>query len=294
MPRGLLYYEYGSLWQSFFDSLGAQVVVSGETTKEMLNSGGVLDEVCLPLKVYVGHVASLVGKTDCLFVPRIVSVARQTYTCPKIMGLPDIIRSNISGLPEIIDPNISLRQRSIGMLDAVIDIGRRLGKSKTSSIGAWYSAWRQAKAKRALPVAQSTNIQVGLIGHKYLIYDKFISMNALDKLLAAGVDIITPDMVPASRIDKAAQGIDKKIYWSYCHELAGAALALIGQQAVDGLVFITSFSCGPDSLISEIIKRRAQAGNVPFMLLNLDEHTAEAGLLTRIEAFTDMLKRRKR
>jgi hypothetical protein len=55
LPRGLLHYYYGRVWENFFHELGAEVVVSGETTKAMLNYGGILDEVCLPVKAYFGH-----------------------------------------------------------------------------------------------------------------------------------------------------------------------------------------------------------------------------------------------
>lgn len=295
LPRGLLYYQYGSLWKKFFEALGAQVVVSGETTKEMLARGGVLDEVCLPLKVYVGHAASLAGRADCLFVPRIVSVARQTYTCPVMLGLPDIIRSSLDSLPEVIDTHINLRNRNDSVLKAVINTGCRLGKSKISSLSAWYSAWRQVSDRQQVPVITQRMpgcLRVGLIGHSYLVQDRFISMSAKDKLTAMGMDVITADMVPAPLVRLSSRDLDKQIYWSYCQYLTGAAMALINEQAVDGMIFMTSFSCGPDSMITEMIKRRAAAGRVPFMLLNLDEHTAEAGLLTRLEAFSDMLKRR--
>ncbi len=296
LPRGLLYYEYGDLWQHFFAALGARVIVSEETTKAMLTAGGVLGEVCLPLKVYAGHAASLAGKADCLFVPRVVSVARQMYTCPKMMGLPDLIRSNIASLPEVIDTDVSLRQRQGSLADAILRLGRRLGQGKIASLGAWYGARRQSAVKQ--PVISNgrlaEGLRIGLIGHSYLIQDKFISMNAKDKLTAMGLEVITPDQVPVQRAQLAALHLQKKIYWSYCHHLAGTALALIDDKAVDGLIFMTSFSCGPDSMINEIIRRKAESGSIPFMLLNVEEHTAEAGFLTRLEAFTDMIKRRNR
>ncbi|QDR81061.1 acyl-CoA dehydratase activase-related protein [Sporomusa termitida] len=295
LPRGLLYYEYGDLWQNFFAALGARVIVSEETTKAMLTAGGVLGEVCLPLKVYVGHTVSLAGKADCLFVPRIVSVARQMYTCPKMMGLPDIIRSNINNLPEVIDTDVSLRQRQGSLAEAILRIGCRLGQGKIASLRAWYWARRQAGVKQpVIGGSVSDGLRIGLIGHSYLIQDKFISMNARDKLTAMGMAVITPEQVPVRQAQLAALHLNKKIYWSYCHHLAGTALALIAARAVDGLIFMTSFSCGPDSMISEIIRRKAEAGNIPFMLLNTEEHTAEAGFLTRLEAFTDMIKRRNR
>lgn len=75
--------------------------------------------------------------------------------------------------------------------------------------------------------------------------------------------------------------------------MAGAAMAFMKpDKPVDGIIFLTSFSCGPDALTSEIVSQHAHSNGIPYMLLTVDEHTAEAGFITRLEAFTDMLKRR--
>ncbi len=93
IPRGLLFYYYQDLWQNYLRGLGAEVVVSGETTQATLDRGGLIDEVCLPVKAAVGHACELAARADYLFVPRIVSVAVGQYSCPKVIGLPDMVRA---------------------------------------------------------------------------------------------------------------------------------------------------------------------------------------------------------
>ena len=63
---------------------------------------------------------------------------------------------------------------------------------------------------------------------------------------------------------------------------------------IDGIIHLISFGCGPDSLVGELVERRAQRGRgFPFLLLTLDEHSGEAGLTTRLEAFVDTLEWRQ-
>lgn len=298
IPRGLLYYHYGLLWENFLRHLGAEVIVSGETSQATLNYGGVLDEVCLPVKAYFGHVYQMCGNVDCLFVPRVISVAKRQYTCPKIIGISDILRSNIAELPQLLDVNVNLYKHRYQLYQAVINIGKELGKRPLESVWAWYWACRQNKCRPGINGQLSADHpdqkakRVGLIGHPYIIYDRQLSMNVLEKLRDMGTAVATADMVDDRRADAAAGVLDKRIFWSFCHHLAGAALALLEPPvAIDGLILITSFCCGPDSLVVEMIKKQAQHAGVPCMLLTMDEHMAEAGVVTRLEAFVDMLGR---
>ena len=70
--------------------------------------------------------------------------------------------------------------------------------------------------------------------------------------------------------------------------MAGSELYFDQDEHIDGIVYLACFGCGPDSLIGEIIERRM---NKPFIMLTVDEHTGETGLLTRLEAFVDMIER---
>jgi predicted nucleotide-binding protein (sugar kinase/HSP70/actin superfamily) len=100
-------------------------------------------------------------------------------------------------------------------------------------------------------------------------------------------------MVTPQEASMVAKRLGKKIFWSNGYHLVGAAMTLMYSSCLlDGVIFMSCFSCGPDALIGEVIRHQALRINIPFMMLSLDEHTAEAGFITRIEAFVDMLHRR--
>jgi predicted nucleotide-binding protein (sugar kinase/HSP70/actin superfamily) len=67
-----------------------------------------------------------------------------------------------------------------------------------------------------------------------------------------------------------------------------------GRNEIDGVIFLISFACGPDSLISELIMRDMKVVGLPFLEIIMDEHSGEAGLLTRVESFVEMIRRKKK
>lgn len=293
LPRGLFYYYYGTAWETFFRELGAEVIISPETSKQMLHSSDLADEVCLPVKVYCGHVAQLCRDVDYVFIPRLISVAQGQYTCPKMMGLPDLLRNSVRMLPAVIDVTINLRPFGQQLPGAVVQAGKAMKATALSSLRAWYHAWRRPAPLSTEPqVAAPGRMRVALIGHPYIIFDHLISMDIVGKLNRLGVTVVTAQTVNDYRARTAARRLEKPIYWSFSQHLVGAALFYLDQASVDGMIFMTAFGCGPDSLTAEVVKRHAQSSGIPFMALPVDEHTAEAGFVTRLEAFVDMLGRR--
>lgn len=94
LPRALLYYRYYALWRTFFQELGMEVAVSAPTDRDILDRGAALaiDEACLSLKIYLGHVAALVGKCDYILVPRVSNFGRQRSMCTRFESTPDLVR----------------------------------------------------------------------------------------------------------------------------------------------------------------------------------------------------------
>ena len=103
IPRALFYYQYYPMWQAFFEELGAETVVSSPTNKDIFTSGNsrAVAETCLPVKVFFGHVISLVDKCDYMFIPAIRSMGKKAYNCSKFLGLPDMTRALIPECPPI-------------------------------------------------------------------------------------------------------------------------------------------------------------------------------------------------
>ncbi|MFQ5574721.1 MAG: acyl-CoA dehydratase activase-related protein [Terriglobia bacterium] len=142
--------------------------------------------------------------------------------------------------------------------------------------------------------AVSTDLRIGLIGHPYNIFDPFISMNVIDRLEAKGVTVRTSDTVAAATVNREDLKLPKALFWSYEKEIVGAAFNWLRTGEVDGIIYILSFACGPDSLIQVLVEKEAKRWpGVPIMSVVIDEHTGEAGLVTRLEAFLDMLDRKK-
>ncbi|WP_371365691.1 hypothetical protein SRRS_03580 [Sporomusa rhizae] len=293
LPQGLMIFQHGKVLERFFSELGAEVVLSGETTRQTLDCGGTLDEMCLPSKVFFGHVCQLKDKVDYLFMPRLVSVCQGQYTCPKIMGMPDIVKNNAGKLPPMIDIDVDMRRQSRQVYQAIIAVGRLFGRNMLGSLYAWYKACQLSNRPQPPEWVYDGRPRIAVIGHPYIIYDRQVSLDILQKLDQLGLQVVTSQMVPQDEVDRAAAGFSKKIYWSSSHNVSGGAIALMhGNRPLSGVIFVTCFACGPDALTGELISRQAQRLDIPCMQLSLDEHTAEAGLITRLEAFTDMVKRR--
>ncbi|MDP2871394.1 MAG: acyl-CoA dehydratase activase-related protein [Bacillota bacterium] len=150
---------------------------------------------------------------------------------------------------------------------------------------------------RASAVAASVlaPLRLAVIGYPYVVHDPFINLNLLAKLRRLGAEVLTTQSVsPADLAAQRAQ-LGKDLFWTYSEEAVCAGFHYLGRpDLVDGVIHLTAFGCGPDSVADKLLELKAQElANVPFMSLMIDEHTGEAGILTRLEAFTDMAWRRR-
>lgn len=310
IPRGLLYYKYFPLWQTFFESLGVSVVVSSPTNRRILVQGlkKADGEICLPVKIFYGHVLDLSRKVDFLFIPRVIAVEKYAYTCPKLLGLPDMIRASDDNLPPVLAPVFN---RRLGWREYYLpfyQLGQNFSSSRLRvSQALWRAIQAQAGFERRIrsgwsfeEALQSRSVQkhfstpsrlrIGVAGHSYNVIDSFVSLNLLKKLRDKGAAVLTTDMVSPSEIEETTAHLPKRLFWTYEKEVVGSALSWLQQKTVDGVIYVLSFACGPDSMIQVVLEQEAKRlGRVPLMPIVIDEHTAETGMLTRLEAFLDMI-----
>jgi len=313
IPRSLLYYKYFPLWKTFFEELGCEVVLSDPSNAEILNLGSrcAIDEICIPLKLYYGHIQNLLRKDiDLLFVPRYVSLTFGTYMCPKFLALPDMIRGTIANIPPLLEMDVDLRKRS--KLSSAVATGRRLKRPLPVIKRAYGKAVKNYRAFIAL-MEQGANfreamtgggkpapsgakkLSIAVIGHGYNVHDSFINMDLLKHLKKMDAEVIVLENLP-SEIFKHATSVSSSLknYWGNEEEILSAVNHIFARKSADGIIFLCSFCCGPDSLIDELITRNARAAGIPYICLVLDEHSGSAGVITRIEAFVDMIARKKR
>lgn len=302
LPRALLYYKYGEAWKIFLESLGQEVTVSPPTNKKIMKMGVEIadNEICTPVKIFYGHVAYLKDKVDALFIPRMVSVEKKAYTCPKFLGMPDMIRA-LDGMPAIIDPTVNLKLGRKAYYNSIFELGSRFTNNKFDILKAYgkaISKQRQIEknhiAKQMPKSREVKQLRIGLAGHPYNLSDDYMSMHLVKRLRDKGVGLVTAEMTARSDIERAARVLPKRLFWSYEKEVIGAATHWIKDKLVDGVIYVIAFPCGPDSLVEVLLSGISkQFGNVPMLSLVLDEHSGEAGLITRIEAFIDQLSERK-
>ncbi|MBN1504371.1 MAG: hypothetical protein JW952_04835, partial [Candidatus Eisenbacteria bacterium] len=268
-----------------------------------------LTDICLPVKLACGHVIAVAPKADFLFLPRVLSVEKDAYTCPKIVAFPDMVRLNIQGLPPILDPVVDLRKRAAGQEKQLRAVAERLGRLPAFKRAAREAFEAQKKwfrtGQEAAPEADFLFDEVGgpgwkglkiaVLGHPYNLFDPFINFNLLEKLTALGILIRTvKDLDPAAIEDETSR-LDCPPYWTAAKELLAGARLFFKSDSLDGVIYLIAFECGPDALIKVLIDSEARKHpGVAYMSLVLDEHTGEAGMNTRVEAFLDAVVRRKK
>lgn len=291
IPRALLYCKYHPFIENFFYELGAEVVISPDTNKEILDLGvkHCIDEACLPVKVFHGHVAKLKDKCDMLFIPRIMQFYDKEYICPKFCGLPEMIVNAIPDIPEtIIDPIYAYSNKKLHTW--AMKVGERVTKNPFKIQRAYKIALEEQKNFKCVIKNDGFPMNVALAGHPYNIFDKFINMNVVKKLNALGIGVITEEYVDQKNINTEINDLFKKPFWTFARNTYGFCTYLYENKKIDGIIYISSFACGIDSVVTELIKDRI--GDFPLMVLKIDEQTGEAGFNTRLEAFSDMLERR--
>ncbi len=289
MPRALLYYRYGRFWECFLAELGAEVVLSRKTDEEILARGlaAVSSEVCLPIKIAAGHLLELADSVDAIFFPRMNWLGDKLFACPKMIGIVDVAAMLVGNRVKLIAPIINGNFMSAHL---------KAGFEFTRDPFRVSQAWKKAKSELKNTSIRSDHAQgvrdstVGVIGHFYNLGDDFIGRTIITTFRRCGYDIITKEEIPDDILSRD-NGFAKNIRWIYERELYNAFEYLLNQVA--GFCVVVSMGCGPDSLVAEFMREQAQKRSVPFLLLVIDEHTGEAGLVTRIEAFVELLKRRK-
>jgi predicted nucleotide-binding protein (sugar kinase/HSP70/actin superfamily) len=314
IPRGLWFYDYFPLWKAFYESLGAEVILSNPTNKHILDQGvkNTVDEACLPVKIFHGHIIDLKDRVDYIFVPRIMSVYKKEYICPKFCGLPELVRSSVKDIPPMIDTNINFNKSRSGLLKTIYEFGSYVTKDPVKIRKAYiaalkeYQKYKHSISEGRLPVngepisqgvfdAKNAHKRLALVGHSYLLYDNFGSMEIINKLRQRNVELLVPEMLKSKVINSYADTLEKKMFWSFGRRLLGTAIYLADNKNVDGVIYVSAFGCGIDSIVEDLFERRTrQEAEIPFLLITLDEHTGEAGVNTRLEAFIDMIDWRKK
>lgn len=320
IPRALHFLQHYPLWRTFFEELGAEVVASPPTNRDILSAGAklVADVTCLPVKVYAGHVAWLrdQGKVDEVFVPAIRSVEWGALHCSKFQGLPDLITATVPDVPPLLDPGVDVHRYKVPPEKAFRILGRRLSRNPFKVQRAWKRACQVDAGYRTLMQEQKLTYPealaalypgewpapraagepeprqtIAVVGHPYCLHDEYINHNLLSRLRALGARVLTSEMVTEGEAQAGIARTTGQKRWFYENWMSGAAGHYLAEPQITGVISVMAFTCGPDSAMVETMTRRAHAMQRAYMGLVLDEHGSASGMVTRLEAFVDMLSR---
>ncbi len=316
IPRALLYYRYGPMWKAFFEALGREVIISPETDKALVDRGTALsvDECCLASKTYMGHVDWLLDRCDAIFVPCYASGDARQGFCTKFQSLPDLVRSTFrEALQENHTVVLSCEFAHLGdakeRQKALSGLALSLGASPKEAdrvykiaIRAQQEAEKEATAHLEQTLKLHNNLvklvakdksgqseqplSILLVAHPYITHDRYICGDVIDALLSMGVTILYADEINHKQAYKQSFDFSSTLPWVINRELIGAILQL--KEKVNGIVLVSAFPCGPDSMTDDAIMRVIQG--IPILNLMIDAQSGTAGIQTRVESFVDILK----
>ena len=294
IPRAFLYYRNYILWKNFFEIIGCNIVLSPNTDSDIVKVGSKLsvDESCLPSKIYLGHINYLIDKCDYVLIPRIYSYGRKKRVCVKFNGIYDVV-NNIFPDIKILDYNIDNLKFKYELF-GFIKMGLKLNRNIFRIIYAYIiGKIKEYKYNKTLilkqdKVMRSNKLKVLIVSHPYIVYDKYLSSNIINYLKDEDIDILYSDRMNRKESIYYAEEESNTLYFLYSKENIGSVFYY--KDLVDGIIFLSSFPCGVDSLVNELVIRKID--NVPCINIILDDSTSTGGLYTRLESFVDIIKAR--
>ena len=307
MPYSMLTYEFYPFWNAFFTELGFDFILSDKTNKKIINDGVQLAvaETCFPMKTTLGHVLDLLEKNvDYLFLPTTRDMPTKetnikgdrtgSYPCPYIQGTWPIVKAAIDlGEVQLLNPVLNFSFKEYIKQKQLTGLGKKLGKSK-GAIGKaineaynaqskFYTAIKERGAQVLKEIGKD-EMAIVVTSRAYNSCDRAISMDVPKKLRELDLKVIPMDFLPVNEVDLSSEW--PNLYWEFGERILSAAEIIRKDERLFP-VYITNFGCGPDSFILQYFEREI---GKPFLKLEVDEHSAGAGVITRCEAFVDSLK----
>lgn len=162
-------------------------------------------------------------------------------------------------------------------------------------------------AFQTIPCRARQPLQVALVGDLYTMLEPFFNMHLEQEAGRLGIHVqrsFWPSDMLGNMLQerlgrghnvqklKAAEPYLTRDIGGFARNTVGEA-ALFAQGGVDGLIHLAPFNCSPEVMAHNALISLQRQEGVPILSLSFDEHTGRAGLLTRLEAFTDLLERRR-
>ncbi|MGA2915334.1 MAG: acyl-CoA dehydratase activase [Sedimentisphaerales bacterium] len=311
IPMALANWQFLPLFSVFFKNLGFEPCISSPTGRSTVKKGveSVTAEPCFPVKVAFGHIAELIEQeVDYIFLPSIVNLEKTfelnktSKLCPYVQSLPYQAKAAYGGKlgkSKILSPVIRLGDGKNELEKSFVQVAAQLKVKSTAAKKAIEKALAAQKAfeeslieegRRILSSVKDGGKLFVLVSRPYNGCDTQISLSLADKLAELGIDMIPMDMLSVADASISDEDLHENMYWGWGQKILRTA-EIIKRDKRLFAVYLSNFSCGPDSFLMTFFKDIM--ADKPCLFLELDEHSADAGLITRLEAFLDSLSHYK-
>jgi len=159
------------------------------------------------------------------------------------------------------------------------------------------------------PLREAKVVRIALVGEIYTLLEPFMNLDIERKLGRMGAEVVRDLYLsewindhlfggfmrldsPAKKAKKLAQPYLGYFVGGHGRESVGSVV-YFARKGFDGLIQLAPFTCMPEIVAESILPRASQDCDLPVMTMFFDEQTGEAGFVTRLEAFVDMIRRRK-
>lgn len=299
LPIAMTAYELFPFYAKLINELGYKVVLS-ETSK--IGNARALAPICYPGEIAHGAIYDLINKqTDYILIPYLLEFEitegyRRSFTCPSTSNIPDIIKAAFKNdTKKFLSPHIALSDHLIAPTRTeIVSLGKSLGLSKDSAMSAFdaalnhYKKFRQKLNSECNKMLGDTSGERGIIitGRPYVTCSDECNFAMPRKLISRGYNVIPSDMLPMLGDNRYVSNV-----WHYTSQVMNAITYSKKYPNLYVCLF-SCFSCGPDAVMYHVI-RKELAGKA-FCYLEIDSHTAHAGIETRIGAFLDIIEEKVR
>jgi predicted CoA-substrate-specific enzyme activase len=327
IPYIFYFHDYLPFWSTFLWDLGFEVIVSPKTNKQVVNLGveNVASEACFPVKVAHGHIKYLKDAgVDAIFIPSFININQngdeyqRGLACPYVQTIPYISNAAIKDM-KVISPVVDFGQGARFFKKELNKAFRNYGvKEKDISRAVVFAQSAQEEFQRAikekgkeilklsaeaqkcesteernsnsdtekLPNFRTSKLPtIVIIGRAYNAFDSGVNLEIPKKLANLDVLSIPMDFLPIETISLKSEWTN--MYWRSGQKILRAARIVRNTPNLYA-IYIGNFSCGPDSFILKYFKE--EMGGKPFLHIEIDEHSADTGAITRCEAFLDSIK----
>ncbi len=303
IPYIFFFHDFLPYWTTLLWELGFDVIVSPKTNKQIINLGveNVLSETCFPVKVAHGHIKWLKdSEAELLFVPSIINLNQNDseyhrgVACPYVQTIPYLSKAAMRDI-NLIKPVIDMGRGKDFLISELERVFKRYRVSKDQIINAldkaelsqreFQSAIKQKGEEILSEINNNNSLSIIIVGRAYNSFDSGINLQIPQKLAQLGILSIPMDMLPFDK--ELISDRWPNMYWRSGQRILRAAQIIKNNPNLYA-IYIGNFSCGPDSFILKYFAK--EMDGKPFLHIEIDEHSADAGAITRCEAFLDSIR----